>query len=81
MTSDKANVFTFEVKTCALCGGADKFGRMQRHSDEVYRKQRGENRDPAEPDPADGRRVYARLMSESEVQQARTKRKVPDPPS
>lgn len=72
LTNDPANHFTFEVKTCPVCRGAARFGRMQQAEDERQRKAMGPNVPAIAPSPADGRRTITRLMSPDEVGQLRT---------
>lgn len=67
LTNDKANAFTFEVKTCPVCRGAAKFDRIQQHSDEQSDKTLGDNPPPGLSRSADGRRTFIRQMSPLEV--------------
>lgn len=72
LARDPGNHFTFDVDACPVCKGAAQYGRVLAASDEQARKALGENRPPATPDPADGRRVLTRLMAADEVAARRT---------
>ena len=67
LTADRANHFTFEVKTCPVCQGAAKFGRIQEHADEKADKRLGDEPAPDAARSADGRRTFLRQMSPLEV--------------
>lgn len=69
LTQDKSNHFTFEDKTCGVCGGASQWSRIQADKDEQALKAMGENVPPAVKRPSDGRRTFIRPMSDLEVEQ------------
>lgn len=65
--------FAIDVDVCPVKAALDKFARIQGEADEQVRKQGGENRPAATPDPADGRRTLVRL----EPPKDRTRRRLP----
>lgn len=71
LTSDPSNHFTFEQRTCSVCRGVARYGRMMAHSDDLARKTIGENPPPGTPDPADGRRLFVKMLSPLEVDKLR----------
>lgn len=72
LTADKTNHFTYETRTCPVCGGGERFTRILADRDE---KKRGEKPAPGRVDPADGRRVLSRLMTPTEVAAAEAKKR------
>lgn len=54
--------FSIDVDVCPVKAALDKFGRIQGEADEQVRKQGGDKRPAATPDPADGRRTLVRLV-------------------
>lgn len=75
LTGDKANHFTFDVKVCPVCSGAQRFARIQGAADQAQRDRLGEDVPPSTPDPADGRHVFTRLMSPAEVESRANQKK------
>lgn len=72
LTHDPAHHFTFEVDTCPVCRGSAQYERMLAEADKRFQTRRGEGDLPAAAArPADGRRVFTRLMTPLEVQQQR----------
>jgi hypothetical protein len=67
LATDKANVFTFETRSCPVCRGTAKFARIQGHADEQSDKSLGDNPAPGLNRSADGRRTFVRQMSPIEV--------------
>lgn len=75
LTADPANHFTFDVRVCPVCRGAAQFARTQDAADARHRKTHSRDNEAAPgPDPADGRRMFTRLLS---PQEAATRRNSP----
>lgn len=71
LTDPERHFYTLETKTCPVCAGLAKYGRVQHEADERVRKARGESAPVTEPDPADGRRTFIRPLSPAEVEKRR----------
>lgn len=53
---------------CDNCKHSDRFHRLIEHQDESARKALGNRtKNPMTPDPADGRHIYMRQMTDAEV--------------
>lgn len=66
LTSDKSNRFTFEIKHCPVCAGAEQFHRVLHDKDQKRLKALGDNPPARRKDSADGRKVLSRLMAPDE---------------
>lgn len=62
-------MFMPEMKVCPVCRGATRYARIQNKADEATRQQNEHN--PAAPDPADGRSLYMRHLTQQEAQEIR----------
>lgn len=65
--NDNDLFWTFENNRCQLCAGTAKYLRVLEESDQQAMKLLGENLPAKVPRPSDGRAVYLRLMSRSEL--------------
>ena len=73
LTSDKSNYFQPEFRSCPVCAAADQWSRVQAKADAEAAKARGENAPPLTPHPEDGRRLFVKRLSPTEVEARRAR--------
>lgn len=74
LTQDRSNFFTFGEDTCPVCAGIAKYARIQHANDDQAMKAMGENPPPNRTEPGDGRRVFVRRATQSEIAEHQRKR-------
>jgi hypothetical protein len=74
LTSDKANHFAIEERSCNVCKGVAPYLRVQADSDH---KAVGDKPAPNMPRPSDGRTTSIRLKSPFEVEERRSRQARP----
>lgn len=67
LSEDESLFWTFENGRCSLCAASAKYGRIMADVDDRAVKMLGEDPSPHLPRPGDGRSVFLRLMSPTEV--------------
>ena len=71
LTDPAQHFYQIETRTCPVCAGTARYGRVQHDADEKQRKAFGDTMPPSTPDPADGRKTFIRPLSPVEVEQRR----------